>query len=84
MEMVVDANGWTFHTIVGRYEAGHYICIPNWSIGSELAALDDCRWNAERLRENSSMSGENANVIASALAWAYKKFDEYWMKPWGG
>ena len=76
MEMDIHANGWTFHTIVGSHRDGHFICIPNWSIGGELAYLQDERWNRERLMNQSFMDKENATAVARALstldAWLYE------------
>jgi hypothetical protein len=76
MEMDIHANGWSFHTIVGSHRDGDFICIPNWSIGGELARLRDERWNRERLMNQSSMEKENAAAVASALSaldsWLYK------------
>ena len=68
IEADIDANGWNFHIIVGKHSTGNYICIPNWSIGSELASLGDVFWNRERLASYTSLSMENASLIATALA----------------
>lgn len=68
MEMEIEANGWTFHTIVGRHQNGNYICIPNWNIGSELAYLQDEFWNYERLCNYTALEKDNALAITKALA----------------
>ena len=68
IEADIHANGWNFHIIVGKHKDGNYICIPNWSIGSELAGLDDTFWNSERLRNYTCLDETNSNIIASALA----------------
>ena len=68
LEMEIEANGWTFHTIVGKHQYGNYLCIPNWSIGSELAYLCDEHWNCERLCNYTSLSRDHAIAIACALA----------------
>lgn len=68
IEADVEANGWNFHIIVGEHINGKYICIPNWSIGSELAELSDTFWNCERLQNYTNLSKYNSNIIASALA----------------
>ena len=68
LEAEIEANGWMFHVIVGTHWGGNYICIPNWSIGSEIARLEDEFWNCERLREYAQMNADNANIIAKALA----------------
>jgi len=48
-EMNLDVNGNRYHMIVGSHSYGNYLCIPNWSIGSELASLCDTFWNTEQL-----------------------------------
>ena len=68
IEADIEANGWNFHTIVGKHRDGLYICIPNWSIGSELAGLDDTFWNSERLSNYTKLGKLNSGIIASALA----------------
>ena len=67
IEADIHANGWNFHIIVGKHKDGNYICIPNWSIGSELAGLDDTFWNSERLRNYTSLDELNSKIIAAAL-----------------
>ncbi|MBQ6088087.1 MAG: hypothetical protein IJK95_00850 [Firmicutes bacterium] len=67
IECEINANGWYFHVIVGKHSNGNYICIPNWSIGSELASLDDSFWNCERLTHYSKFGKQNSIIIASAL-----------------
>ena len=68
LEMEIKANGWTFHTIVGSQANGNYICIPNWSIGSEYAQLDDEFWNAERLLNYTTLDKDNVNAVVRAIA----------------
>ena len=68
IEADIHANGWNFHIIVGKHKDGNYICIPNWSIGSELAGLDDTFWNSERLKNCTILNESNSNMIAAALA----------------
>ncbi len=67
IEADIEANGFTFHVVVGKYVKGHYICIPNWNIGSELAALDDRFWNNERLVRHTKLDKLNSYIIATAL-----------------
>lgn len=46
IELDVYAGGWGFHTIVGRYTDGHYLCIPEWRVGCALSmSLCDTHWN---------------------------------------
>lgn len=68
IEADIHADGWSFHIIVGKHRDGNYICIPNWSIGSELAGLDDTFWNSERLSNCTRLNESNSNIIAAALA----------------
>lgn len=67
IEADIHANGWSFHIIVGKHKNGNYICIPNWSIGSELTSLTDTFWNSERLKNYTSLNELNSNIIAAAL-----------------
>lgn len=67
IECEINANGWYFHVIIGKHNGGSYICIPNWSVGSELAALDDFFWNCERLTKYAKFGKQNSIIIASAL-----------------
>lgn len=80
LELDIDANGWSFHVIVGTQANGNFICIPNWNVGSELAGLNDTFWNRERMRNYSGLDDENANAIAAALNWIYDVNPEPWMK----
>lgn len=52
-EAEISARGSRFHLIVGKHAYGNYLCIPNWDIGTEVAALTDNFWNEERLRNHS-------------------------------
>ena len=67
-EAKVSARGSSFHMVVGAYRHGNYICIPNWNIGSELAALTDQFWNYERLTCNTDLSETDASTIVYALS----------------
>lgn len=77
VEMEIEANGWTFHTIVGKHWNGNYICIPNWSIGSELSYLQDEFWNCERLCRYTSLKEDNAIAVTRALAEADKRIQQF-------
>lgn len=66
-EAEVCAGGSLFHLIVGKHAYGNYICIPNWNIGTELAALSDTFWNEERLRNYGRMRKVDACTIVTAL-----------------
>ncbi len=68
IEAEVEADGLTFYIIVGKHVNGNYICIPNWSVGSELAALNDRFWNNEHLERYTNLGKLNSGIIADALA----------------
>lgn len=67
-EAEVTARGSSFHLLFGPHAYGNYICIPNWNVGSELAALTDLFWNTERLIQYTGLSKADACSVASALA----------------
>lgn len=48
-EASIMANNWLFHIVVGKFQDGYYLCIPNWSVGIELASYKDTFWNLEQL-----------------------------------
>ncbi len=79
-EMDITTDGWVFHVIAGRHRDGNFVCIPNWNIGSELAGLNDRRWNSERLMQYAHMERENAEIVAAALAEVEKKSPDNWMR----
>ena len=66
-EAVLTVNGSAFHLIVGAYAQGHYLCIPNWSIGIELASLSDHFWNQEQLCRV-GLSDVDVYSISAAIA----------------
>lgn len=66
-EAELTARGSYFHLIVGKHAYGNYICIPNWDIGAELAALSDTFWNEEHLRNHSRMKKVDACTVVTAL-----------------
>ena len=68
LEMIVNANGWSFHVIIGSHEGGNYLCIPNWDIGSEYADFSDIFWNEERLRNHTNLHPDNIRAIVKAVA----------------
>ena len=66
--MEIEANGWTFHVVVGRLDQGNFICIPNWNIGGELAGPGDVHWNAERLLQTTPLHPDNVKAVVSGIA----------------
>lgn len=65
-EVEITGRGSYFHAIIGSRAYGNYICIPNYSVGSELSYLDDVFWNRERL--SGLMSPVDAATIANGLS----------------
>lgn len=52
IEFELICMGNSFHILIGKnYFGTNIICIPNWNIGSELAAFNDIFWNTEKLTE---------------------------------
>ena len=48
-EAEINGRGTYFHVIAGQHRYGGFLCIPNHSIGCELAAFSDVRWTIGRL-----------------------------------
>jgi hypothetical protein len=66
-EAELTARGTRFHLITGKHAYGNYLCIPNWNVGTELAALTDNFWNEERLRTCSQLKKVDACTVVAAL-----------------
>ncbi|MBR5420182.1 MAG: hypothetical protein IK115_03430 [Lachnospiraceae bacterium] len=77
IEMEVEANGWSFHVLVGEHQYGRYICIPDWSIGSEYSSVDDEFWNIERLKNNTELHPDNVAAVVRAVAVAGEWIRKY-------
>ena len=77
MEMEIEANGWTFHVVVGRLDQGNFICIPNWNIGGELAGPSDVHWNEERLLQTTILHPDNVKAVVSGIAEAARWIEKY-------
>lgn len=77
IEMDVEANGWTFHVVVGEHQNGRYICIPNWNIGTELSRLNDEFWNRERLCNYTELHPDNVEAVVRAIAVADEWIKKY-------
>ncbi|MDL2249623.1 hypothetical protein LJC51_03085 [Lachnospiraceae bacterium OttesenSCG-928-J05] len=73
-EINVSARNSSFHIICGKHQYGNYICIPNWNIGAELAALSDRFWNFEQLARSFP---ELSKVDALSISYALVKLNEY-------
>ncbi len=64
-EVEITGRGSTFHVIAGPKSNGHFLCIPNWEVGCELAAYNDIFWNSEQLRKQ--LSPVDTITVASGL-----------------
>lgn len=74
VEADISGKGSAMHVIIGRYEYGRYLCIPDWGIGSVLAALDDCFWNREQLERR--LGRADAITLSEALKVISKELED--------
>ena len=68
-EMKIESRSG-FYVIVGDTNFGHFICLPDWSIGTRLSDYSDYFWNKERLVE--LLGPVDGITIACALKAASK------------
>jgi len=54
IEMVVSADGESFHLIIGKHAYGSFLCEPEKGIACELATLSDKFWNRESIGRHCS------------------------------
>ena len=69
-EMALSTTrGCYYHMIFGSQMNGHFLCIPNWQVGCELAKLDDVFWNRESLLNcnNQQIADDDISAIVYAL-----------------
>ena len=74
VEADITGKGSAMHVIIGDYEYGRYVCIPDWGIGSALAGLDDSFWNQEQLERR--MSKVDAITLSEALKAISKELED--------
>lgn len=74
IEMDVSGKGSAMHVIIGEYEYGRYLCIPDWGVGSPLAGLDDSFWNREQLEKR--IGRVDAITIAEAIKTLSKNMED--------
>lgn len=74
VEMDVTGKGSAMHVIIGGYEYGKYLCIPDWGIGSALSRLEDSFWNRERLER--WMNKADAITLSEALKTVSKQLED--------
>ncbi|MCR5012817.1 MAG: hypothetical protein K6A72_10765 [Lachnospiraceae bacterium] len=66
-EMTIDTDGYSFHAIFGSQINGHFLCIPNWNLGCELAAYNDKAWNISSIYRAGTLRYTDACAIGNAL-----------------
>lgn len=71
-ELLIYGRGSRMDTIIGKYQNGLYLCIPDIDVGCPLSSMSDIFWNRERL------SGQMNAVDAITVAWALKAAAAYW------
>ena len=64
-EFEVQSRGSYYHVIIGKHDYGHYVCVPNWNVGCELADYSDLFWNTERLSKQ--LRTADAITVATAI-----------------
>ena len=74
VEADISGKGSAMHVIIGWYEDGSYLCIPDWGIGSTLAGLDDCFWNREQLERR--LGRADAITLSEALKVISKELED--------
>ena len=65
-EFSVKARGSSFQVILGSYEHGIYICIPNYNVGCDFTDITDSFCNMDRLC-SAGLSMVDAISITDAL-----------------
>ena len=67
----------SYHLIFGKQINGHFLCIPNWFIGCELASYDSIEWNESSLSEAVYYNGRIDYNDVSAICYALKAIEPY-------
>jgi len=68
-ELKIDSRSGLY-VIVGDTGYGHFICLPDWGVGSLLSDYSDLCWNKERLVELLGLV--DGITVACALKAAHK------------
>ncbi len=74
IEMDVFGKGSAMHVIIGKYEYGKYLCIPDWGVGSPLAGLNDSFWNREQLERR--IGRVDAITVSEAIKTLSKNMED--------
>ncbi len=76
-DVILNDGDNCFHMIFGTQINGHFLCVPNYFIGCELASYDDIQWNEMSLSEAADHYGQlNYNDI-SAICYALKSLQSH-------
>lgn len=73
----LNNDGNSYHLIFGKQINGHFLCIPNWFIGCELASYDSIEWNESSLSEAVYYNGKIDYNDVSAICYALKAIEAY-------
>ena len=65
-EAIVEAEGLSYHMIIGHYQNGYYLCIPGWKIGMDIAHPADSFWNTESML-HAGLSKKKTTIFVQAL-----------------
>lgn len=67
-EMEVTGRGSSFKVLFGQTEYYHWICIPNYDVGCDMAEWSNLFWNREKL--TGLIGTVDAITVAEALKMA--------------
>ena len=71
-ELLLYGRGSRMDTIIGKYQSGLYLCIPDIDVGCPLSSMSDIFWNWER------MAGQMNAVDAATVACGLKAAAAHW------
>lgn len=71
-ELFIEGRGSCMDAVIGRYQTGLYICIPNIDVGCPISRMSDYFWNRERLAQHMNCTD------AITVAWALKAASSQW------
>ena len=71
-ELILYGRGSRMDVIIGKYQGGLYLCIPDINVGCPLSSMPDTFWNQERL------SRQMNPVDAATVAWALRAAAAHW------
>lgn len=71
-ELFIEGRGSCMDAVVGKYQTGLYICIPDIDVGCPISSMPDYFWNRERLSKHMNQTD------AITVAWALKAAASHW------